>query len=157
MALLRRLMRYKYTLAGCFVMSCVFGGGAFQTWRFGKETLSWKPTEGQVTLRDTGGESRGTLIVTHIKYGVGSHTYHLVVEELIIEDRVTVYYDPSQPGRAVTTPGVDLVMFISLGFLACLGAFGVFAHFAFALWPHLESEESKYEGDIIELDIDLLV
>ena len=135
-------------------MSCVFGGAAFQTWHSGKETLSWKPIEGQVTLREPDEDS---FIRCHIEYDVGSQTYHLVVNELIIEDRVTVYYDPKQHGKAVTTPGVDLVMFISLGFLACLGAFGFLAHFAFALWPHLESEESKYEGDIIELDIDQIL
>jgi Protein of unknown function (DUF3592) len=155
MALLRRLMNYKYRLTAFVVLSCVFGGAAFQTWRFGNETLSWKPTEGQITRRDATGPHEGDWVAIHIDYVVDSQTYHLVVtDQFIIKDHITIYYDPNEPGTAVVARGVDLVKFLALGFLACVGAFGVFAHLAFALWPQLESEESKYVGDIVELDMD---
>lgn len=145
-------MNYKYRLATFFVVSCVFGGAAFHICRFGKETLAWKPTEGTVIDRETGGTNEAVRI--HIEYGVGGQTYHLVVtDQFIIKDHITVYYDPNQPGQAVTKPGVNLVELMAWGFLACLGGFAVFAHLAFALWPQLESEESKYKGDIIELDV----
>ena len=147
MAFLRQLTRHKYRLVMFGVMSCVFSGAAFQTWHFGKETLAWKPIEGRVTRREGG--HRGVRYRIHIEYVPGHRTYHLVVEdELVLKGVVTVYYDPSQPRDAVVTPGVNLVKFMAFGLLACVGVFGVLAHFALALWPQLESEESKYEGDL---------
>ena len=141
----QRQSKYAYMLMFT-IMSCVAGFDAYRTWQAGKRTLSWKPVDGRVTLREqTGTESPSFRI--RIEYDVDGGTYHLVTEDqLVTRDQITVYYDPNRPEDAVVTPGVRISRFAPSAMAMVVGRTGFLTNLALAIWPGLETEDSKYDG-----------
>ena len=138
----------KYIYALVFAAtSCIAGVDAYRTWQAGQRTLEWIPVDGRVTGRELISRSEGSSFRIHIEYDVGGSTYHLVTaEKIVIEDEVTVYYDPAQPADAVVIPGVRKSRFALSALAAIIGIVGCITNLVLLMWPGLESEESKYDG-----------
>ena len=117
--------------SGPFILMLVFlclafGVNAIRLWQFGRRTRDWMPVEARVVERTEGSSGVGVNgDVTFLAYEVDGKEHRRRIEQILSEDTVTLYYDPTHPAEAGLKHGLDESRFgqsIAFGGLALLGA-----------------------------------
>ncbi len=145
---------------GTIIFMLVFGGVGIGllawgviSYRTALESRSWPTTDGVVTYSEvyTSSDSDGTTYgaTVNYRYTVNDQSYNGdkisltdyssssrgraedLVEQYRPDTRVTVYYDPDDPGKAILETGANWVQYMLMGMGCCFSVIPLFGLLSF--------------------------
>jgi uncharacterized membrane protein len=156
-----------FVVAGAFLLVgvAVWGGGLWLGWQ-SKQIVRWTRTDGYITqarfctVTINGNEDYSGLCLdyaytvansqyegdsTDTKEFAGIPFFGIIPEQYREDHKVTIYYDPANPGDSRLAPGVSLREWLPLGVGAWLAALAV-ATLVSLIWDHYQRTAAAHLG-----------